>query len=110
VTDASYSKMLADVGRALFTAAISSKRTDLLERMNNPRVGDLVLETTRLGPFDPDSIGRLVALEQPEQVYGRTEYGRFVVAPLHDPSREQGWQNAQFIALPEGKLRDWINS
>ena len=74
---------------------------ELRERMRDPRPGDLVLEISRLGGmmpgrFDPDSIGRLL----------RVEGDRWVVEPLHAPGAEQGWQNADFIALP-GRHR-WL--
>lgn len=70
------------------------------ERMAKPRPGDLVLEVTTLAGlrsdrWDPDRIGRLAS------VTGKDPDIRYVVAPLHDPEREQGWQNATFIALPD---------
>jgi len=72
----------------------------LAERIVKPQPGDLVLEISTLAGlrpdrWDPDRIGRLVRVE------GEDPDGRWVVAPLHDPEREQGWQNATFIALPD---------
>lgn len=72
----------------------------LAERMAKPQPGDLVLEVSTLASlrpdrWDPDRIGRLVS------VTGQDPSIRYVVAPLHDPEREQGWQNARFIALPD---------
>ena len=72
----------------------------LAERMAKPRPGDLVLEVSTIAGlrpdrWDPDRIGRLVRHE------GEDPGDRWVVAPLHDPEREQGWQNARFIAIPD---------
>jgi len=73
---------------------------ELRDRMNAPQRGDLVLEVSAMSPmtpghFDPDRIGRLVSVE------GRDPSQRFVVAPMHDPERQQGWQNASFVAVPD---------
>lgn len=98
------SYLLAVVARELYRATLSgdapSLRTELRERMHDPRPGDLVLEVSTMAPmtperFDPDRLGRLVRVE------GEDPGQRFVVAPLHDPEREQGWQNATFVAIPD---------
>ena len=105
------SYLLAVVGHELYRAAVlsggspdGSVRAKLRERMMAPRPGDVVLEVSALaglrpGRWDPDRIGRLVRTEaeDPEA----SEPDRWVVTPLHDPEREQGWQNATFIALPD---------
>ena len=92
--------LLAIIGRELHRATLIGNAppviASLRERMRNPRPGDLVLEISRLGGmmpgrFDPDSIGRLL----------RIEGDRWVVEPLHAPGTEQGWQNAEFVALPD---------
>jgi hypothetical protein len=112
--DESY--LIAVVGRELYRATLvgdpspASLRAQLAGRMRNPRPGDLVLEVSpfsQMTPerFDPDRIGRLIrteAVDPLEAVHEGEE--RQVVAPLHDPQREQGWRNATFIALP-----DWWN-
>jgi hypothetical protein len=97
--------LLAIVGRELHRATLIGNAppliTKLRERMRNPQPGDLVLEISRLGGmipgrFDPDSIGRLLRAESADG--GRD---RWVVEPLHAPGTEQGWQNAEFVALPD---------
>lgn len=98
--DASY--LLAVTGRELWRSARIGD-VKLHERMEHPRPGDLVLEISRFGGlhpdrFDPDSIGRLL----------RIEGDRWVVEPLHAPGTEQGWRNAEFIALPDRNR--WIEN
>lgn len=92
--------LLATVGHELWRSTLIGNAPPIIvalrERMTNPQPGDLVLEVTRWGPFDPDSIGRLL----------RIEGDRWVVSPLHRPGEEQGWQNATFVALPD--RRKWI--
>jgi len=92
--------LLAIIGHELYRATLIGHAPPIIEklreRMLSPQPGDLVLEVSRLGGFrpdrfDPDSIGRLV----------RVEGDRFVVEPLHEPGKEQGWQNATFVALPD---------
>jgi len=94
------SYLLAIIGRELWRSACIGNAppiiTRLRERMLAPQPGDLVIEITRLGGmmpdrFDPDSIGRLL----------RVEGDRWVVEPLHAPGTEQGWRNADFVALPD---------
>jgi hypothetical protein len=64
------------------------------ERMVRPKVGDLVVEMS-WGPFDPDSVGVLL------EIQGAPELpDRYVIEPLSKPGTQQGWQNAQFIAVP----------
>jgi hypothetical protein len=91
---------VAIIGRELHRATLTGDPPPVIkelgERMRNPQPGDLVLEISRLGGmmpgrFDPDSIGKLL----------RVEGDRWVVEPLHAPGTEQGWQNAEFIALPD---------
>lgn len=97
------SYLLAATGRALWSAAccgsVPPLITQLRDRMRRPQPGDVVLEISRWGGldparFDPDSVGRLVSHAG----------DRWVVEPLHDPGRQQGWRNADFIALPSGPL------
>jgi hypothetical protein len=103
-TEESY--LLAVMGRELYRHTALGSRPKmpmseaLAERMAKPRPGDLVLEIStfsgmRPDRWDPDRIGRLVRVE------GQEPGERWVVAPLHDPEREQGWQNVIFIALPD---------
>lgn len=100
------SYLLAVVGRELWRSACIGNAPpvikDLRGRMRNPQPGDLVLEISRLGGmmpdrFDPDSIGRLIRVESAEH----TGRDRWVVEPLHAPGTEQGWQNAEFVAIPD---------
>jgi hypothetical protein len=102
------SYLLAVVGYELYRSALGgdhgSQRAAMRDRMMAPKPGDVVLEVSTLGGlrpdrWDPDRIGRLIRTEaeDPEA----QEPDRWVVTPLHDPEREQGWQNATFIALPD---------
>lgn len=102
------SYLLAVAGYELYRSVLSggggSLREKLRERMMKPQPGDVVLEVSTLAGirrdrWDPDRIGRLVRTEK-EDPEAR-EPDRWVVTPLHDPEREQGWQNATFIALPD---------
>jgi hypothetical protein len=106
------SYQLAIVGYELYRVAVlagspeGSIRSRLRERMQAPQPGDIVLEVSTLAGlrpdrWDPDRIGRLVRHE------GTAPGDRYVVAPLHDPEREQPWQNATFIALP-GRYK-WVD-
>jgi hypothetical protein len=63
------------------------------------KIGDLVLEISSRGPADPDGIGWLLGIE------GRTggTAARYVIEPLGRPGVEQGWVNADFVAVP-----DWV--
>lgn len=96
------SYLLAIVGRELYRFVLGgdpgSLRGAIRGRMMAPQPGDVVLEVSPFssmapGRFNPDRIGRLVRTEKerPEA----TEPDRWVVAPLHDPEREQGWQDAR---------------
>lgn len=96
------SELLAVVGRELYLRCLGN--APLMERMSHPRPGDLVLEMTSFGAFDPDSIGRLIEVQGERG--GDVE--RYVVEPLHRPGVQQGWQNATFIALPD--RRKWLES
>lgn len=96
-------EVLAAVGRTLWQATLIGHPppmiTKLRDRMTNPQPGDLVMEVTRFGRFDPDSIGRLIRHE------GTEPGDRWVIEPLSRPGEEQGWQNAMFVALPD--RRGW---
>lgn len=103
------SYLLAVTGYELYRSVLAgspegSQRAAMRKRMLAPQPGDIVLEVSvmaglRPDRWDPDRIGRLVRTEadDPEA----REPDRWVVTPLHDPEREQGWQNATFIALPD---------
>jgi hypothetical protein len=95
-------ELLATIGRELYRRANGR----LAERMTNPRPGDLVIEMTSFGPWDPDQIGRIIRIEKADPNDDLVE--RWVVAPLHDPEREQGWRNATFIAIPDTKVSRWL--
>lgn len=92
------SYLLAVVGQELYRATLSgsepSLRAKLRERMHRPQPGDLVLEVSMIGPLTPERF-------DPDRIEGEGPGIRYVVTPLHDPEREQGWQNATFIALPD---------
>ncbi len=95
VTDQA-AERLAVVGRALWSSVLIGGAPPatlaMRERMSHPRPGDLVLEISPFRrEFDPDSIGTLL----------RVEGDRYVIEPLHAPGTEQGWRNAEFIALPD---------
>jgi hypothetical protein len=95
------SALIFHVGRALWTSQIAI-RGELLERMRHPQAGDLVIEISHMGPFDPDGVGRLISIE------GADPHDRYIVAPLHEPGVSRGWQNATFIALPDRKRSEWL--
>lgn len=105
-------RMVYDLGRALFNLALRPSGappsvTALRDRMMLPQVGDLVVEVTgRL--FERDSVGRLIAIELDPDDPDPRYVQRWVVAPLVDPERHQGWSNAEFIALPEGRPSEWV--
>lgn len=99
-------RMLAVVGRELYMATITNPAPDMKQlgdRMRHPRPGDLVLEVSGIGrDWDPDQLGRLIRIE------GEFPDDRYIVAPLHDPEREQGWRNSTFIALPTDRASRWL--
>ena len=103
------SELLAVIGRELWLATRVGDPAPIVkklgERMSSPQPGDLVLEITRWGKFDPDSIGRLVITEPVGTVTGDCT-SRWVVEPLHAPGTVIGWQNADFVALPD--KRKWL--
>ena len=103
------SELLAVIGRALWRATLVANPAPIVkqlgERMRGPRPGDLVMEITRHGKFDPDSVGRLVRTEPPGAVTGDIT-DRWVVEPLQAPGTVVGWQDADFIALPD--KRKWL--
>jgi hypothetical protein len=101
--------LLAIVGRELHRATLTGNAPPMIvklrERMRAPLPGDLVIEISRLGGmmpgrFDPDSIGRLIRIE-PDEEGERLGDVRWVIEPLGAPGTEQGWQNAEFVALPD---------
>lgn len=102
-TTEALAELLFYVGRALEAAVNVGQPAPavaaLAERMHNPRPGDLVMEVTSFGPFDPDSIGRLLRVETSPTDH--TFVTRWVTEPLGRPGQEQGWQNAEFVALPD---------
>lgn len=88
----------ANLARSLWSAMLRSPaaREESLERMRNPQPGDLVVEVSRLSGriTDPGAIGRLVRVEGDPELGGR-----YVIKPLHQPFREQGWRNALMVAV-----------
>jgi hypothetical protein len=111
VTDPDASELINNVGRALWESVLvgdpAPAVAELRNRMKRPRPGDLVIEVTMLGRFDPDSVGRLLRVEGDNP--GLPD--RYVVEPLHRPGEEQGWRNAQFIALPDQRASTrWASS
>jgi hypothetical protein len=95
-------ELLYYAGRALWEAVLIGEPPPatvcMLQRMRNPRPGDLVIEISSFArTFDPDSVGRLIRIEHPDDLDRR----RHVTAPLHRPDEEQGWRNAEFVALPD---------
>lgn len=100
-------ELLYYASRALWLSAntgnpsISTAR--LRTRMRNPQPGDLVIEVSGLNhTFDPDSVGRLIRIEHPDDM----DLTRWIVEPLHEPGREQGWRNAEFVAVPDQRSSD----
>jgi hypothetical protein len=94
-------RVLAVVGHELYLA---SQGTPLADRMRVPQTGDLVLEITGFGRgWDPNRIGRLIRVE------GRPPSERHIIAPLHNPDEQLGWQHGEFIALPTEQVREWLN-
>lgn len=99
------SERLALVGRFLWASVNTNRPTpagrDMRDRMIDARPGDLVVEVSHTAenvPFEPNSVGTLVRVE-----HMPNGDRRHVVAPLHDPQHEQGWQNAMFVALPDSE-------
>lgn len=95
-------ELLYYAGKALWMSVLIGNpppaTVALHARMNDPRPGDLVIENGRMGGgFDPDSVGRLLRVEHPDD----EERIRYVVEPLGRPGEEQGWRNARFVALPD---------
>jgi hypothetical protein len=101
-------RIVYDLGRALFNLALAVK-PGVAARMMRPQVGDLVVECTGR-VFERDSVGRLIEVELYDDDPDPAFVKRYVVAPLVDPERHQGWSNAEFIALPEGRVTEWIGS
>lgn len=85
------------LGHSLWRMAMRRSEDGEWERMNHPRVGDLVVERTAFSGFDPDGVGHLLWIE------GDPRYPDIcVIEPLLRPGEECRWGNADFIALPEG--------
>ncbi len=100
------SRLTYSMGRALYRLAMltgtpDSEQRALWDRMTSPQPGDVVIEVTSFRGYDPDGVGRLLRVEDQD------DDPRHVVEPLHAPGTEQGWRNAEFIALPEVDLREW---
>ena len=96
------SELLYYAGRALWQSVLIGDpppaTVQLRFRMKNPRPGDLVIEISEFGrTFDPDSVGRLVRVEHSDDL----DLTRHVVEPLNRPGEEQGWRNAEFVAIPD---------
>lgn len=106
MTTVEESKAIAERGRKLWRSTLNGDAPplagELRQRMRSPKPGDLVIEISGFGGFDPDGVGRLVSVEGEPP-----DYERFVVAPLHKPDVEQGWQNSTFIALPTPDDDEW---
>ncbi|WP_330253102.1 hypothetical protein OG874_00355 [Nocardia sp. NBC_00565] len=67
------------------------------KRMSHPRPGDLVVEISGWRKtFDPDAVGRLIRIDGDPKLADR-----WVIEPLLRPGEEQGWGNAQFVAVPD---------
>jgi len=79
----------ATLVRALLTCPASELRGE-------PKPGDLVIETTSCGSVDPDGIGWLLRIEGNPPIVDR-----WVIEPINRPGEEQGWQNADFLAVPQ---------
>jgi len=100
-------ELLYYAGRALwFTVNCGDPApatAQLRNRMRHPQPGDLVIEISGFGrTFDPDSVGRLIRIEHPDDL----DLTRHVVEPLHRPGEEQGWQNSEFVAVPDQRSSD----
>jgi hypothetical protein len=96
------SELFAVVGRELWRSTLIGDAPpaikELRERMRDPQPGDLVMEISKWGQFDPDSIGRLVRVDGPDFV---------LIEPLHRPGEEVSWGNCEFVALPD--KRKWLD-
>jgi hypothetical protein len=103
-------RQLSIVASALWTSALVGHPAPVVEhlreRMRAIRPGDLVMEVSRVGRnFDPDSIGTLLRVELVDP--GAPSDWRYVVEPLCAPGTEQGWTNAEFVAIPTDHLFKW---
>lgn len=100
-------ELLYYAGRALWlTVNVGNPApatAQLRKRMRNPEPGDLVIEVSGLSQaFDPDKVGRLVRIENADDMNLR----RHVTEPLGRPGEEQGWRNAEFVAVPDQRSSD----
>lgn len=97
------------LGNALWSMALHGGKPRagelVYERMTRPQPGDLVVEVSSFRrEFDPDSVGRLLRIEGDDP----RNPDRWVIEPLLRPGEEQGWSNAQFVAVPDGeRLNRW---
>jgi hypothetical protein len=94
-------RLVYDLGRALFNVVLSpaAERPGLAARMMSPRPGDLVIAL--MVGFDPNGVGRLVSSEG--EIFTGTR-----VRPLHTPAEVARWSRTEFVALPEGRVSEWI--
>lgn len=97
------SELLRHVGRALFT---TTRATELGDRMSSPRVGDLVIEISSWGGYDPDGVGWLRGTVGGEPRYPDV----WEIEPLHRPGETVTWENATFIALPTDHHPRWLTA
>ncbi|WP_327066807.1 hypothetical protein [Kitasatospora sp. NBC_01302] len=100
-------ELLYYAGRALWLSVLvgdpAPATLQLRNRMKQPRPGDLVIEISSFNQtFDPDSVGRLVRIENAHDM----GLCRHVTAPLGRPGEEQGWRNAEFVAIPDRRSSD----
>jgi len=105
-------ELLYYAGRALWLSVLvgdpAPATVRLRDRMRHPRPGDLVIEISSFSrTFDPDAVGRLVRIENGHDM----DRCRHVTAPLGRPGEEQGWRNAEFVAVPDRRSCDqWAAS
>jgi len=79
--------------RNTLSGSQSTDQKRYFERMNNPEVGDLVLEITNFKAPSIDRIGRLLEI-------GPDKFGLAYVIETFD-GREFRWSNSDFIVIPE---------
>lgn len=124
---ADMARLIAHSGYTAYTFTLVGSRapivTDAYNRMKNPRVGDLVLETSTYyrEPWDPGGLGYLLevadeSLNWPADVVADcglteppTERAWYIkpFVPTQDGQWRVRWSNANFIALPDS-LR-WVS-
>lgn len=92
---------LAIVGRWLYRSCLGANceyNRRIFERMKSPQLGDIVLEITRFGPFDPESVGTFIRRD-----------GEACLIMRLDCDEVQRWENAEFMSLPNTFSEDWLN-